>query len=242
MKTELHVHTRYSHDSMLCCRLLGLVCRVKGIGCAAVCDHNTVSGALACKERLAPMGVSVICGEEIFTSQGEIIGLFLSETIPAGLTPEETVSRIKAQGGIVYVPHPYDEKRNKTVISADALERISAEVSAIEIHNGRAISADYDYRMQEIAHRTVPSAVMVCGSDAHTFFELGRNYMETEDYDTASPESFICAVRSGQMHTSPCHPLAHGTTKAVRLIKMLVKGDINGIFRVVRRKLGKSSK
>ncbi|MCM1523207.1 MAG: hypothetical protein NC120_02005 [Ruminococcus sp.] len=116
MKTELHVHTRYSHDSILCISLIGLMCRLRHIDCVAVCDHNTAAGGIAAKKILPRFGVKVIAGEEIFTDSGEIIGLFLKRDIPAGLSAEDTVREIKKQGGLVYIPHPYDEKRYKTVL------------------------------------------------------------------------------------------------------------------------------
>ena len=134
MKTELHIHTRYSHDSLLCLNLLGVMCKIKKIDCIAICDHNTILGGLMAKKILSRYGIQVIVGEEIFTDSGEIIGLFLNSNISAGLTANKTVSEIKAQGGIVYIPHPYDEKRYRTVLKLKVLKQISNQIDLIEIH------------------------------------------------------------------------------------------------------------
>ncbi|MCX5994798.1 MAG: PHP domain-containing protein, partial [Chloroflexi bacterium] len=92
LKADLHVHTRYSEDSLSPPEKIVQHCLKVGINCLAVTDHNTITGAVEVK-RLAPF--KVIVSEEILTTQGEIIGYFLTEEIPPRLSPEETVARIK---------------------------------------------------------------------------------------------------------------------------------------------------
>lgn len=115
MKIELHCHTKYSDDSLLLFHALYWKCVACGIRYIAITEHNNLRGAEAFASFCRKRGnkVSVIKGEEIFTSQGEIIGLFLDSEIEPGLSPEETILRIREQNGIVYVPHPYDQKRKK---------------------------------------------------------------------------------------------------------------------------------
>lgn len=241
MKTELHIHTSYSHDSMLSIGLIALICRIKGIDCIAVCDHNTAEGALKARDRLRKKRINVIVGEEIFTESGEIIGLFLNGTIPQGLPAFRTAELIREQGGLIYIPHPYDEKRKKTVLTRDSLSQIADMADFIEIHNGRNISAEFDIKQKEAADRyTDPQrTVRVSGSDAHTWFELGRNYMISAEYDTSSPKSFKAAMASAEAVTAPCCAAAHFHTKLVRAFRLLLKGNFNELYRIILRKCRK---
>lgn len=236
-RVEFHVHTRASHDSLMGRRALLLMCRLRGIDCVAITDHNEVEGALAMRPWLEARGVLVIVGEEIMTSEGEVIGMWLTERVEPGMSLERTIAEIRLQGGAVYVPHPYDEKRRRTVLSRDALLRIAAEVDCIEVHNGRNADSFYD-AMQEQAWREVvainPSARRVVGCDAHCFFEVGRNWVET-----ASPvrrEGFPVVLDGAKLHASPCHPFAHPATRVVRVFRMLVRGDFSGLRRAVLRR------
>lgn len=238
MKTELHIHTRYSHDSVLCISLIGLMCRVRQIDCVAVCDHNTVSGGIESQKILSRFGVSVIAGEEIFTESGEIIGLFLEKSIPAGLSAEETVREIKKQGGLVYVPHPYDEKRHRTVLKKEALMSIAEDADLIEIYNGRNIKSEFSEKQRCIADKYTDNekTARVCGSDSHTFLEIGRNYMISEGFDADDPVQFKKAMKKAELHTAPCLRTAHAKTRAARMIKMMLKGDLGGIYRIFKKK------
>jgi predicted metal-dependent phosphoesterase TrpH len=176
IRCDLHVHTHYSHDSLLKPEHLVEACLRKGINCIAVTDHNEIEGARAVK-RMAPF--TVIIGEEIRTAEGEVTGLFLKERIPPFLSAEETVKRIKAQKGLVYIPHPFAAgvamrlKRN-------VLERLLGYVDIIEGWNSRGILRTDDMKAQAFArmHR-LPFAA---GSDAHTRFEIGRAYVEMQAF------------------------------------------------------------
>ncbi len=142
-------------------------CIYLGLNCVAITDHNTIQGAIAVKD-LAPF--TVIVGEEISTAGGDLVGLFLEEEVPSGLTALETVRRIKDQGGLVSIPHPFDRLRS-SVISPEALEDILPHTDIIEVFNARNISKKADDRALELArtHGVAGTAV----SDAHTLMELG---------------------------------------------------------------------
>ena len=124
LKVDLHIHTNYSIDSYN--SLDGVInrCLELGINCIAVCDHGTAEGAIKLKA-IAPF--TVIIAEEILTPDGEIMGMFLKETIPSGISVAETISQIRAQGGLVCIPHPFDRYR-PTAIKNDILLEIADQI------------------------------------------------------------------------------------------------------------------
>lgn len=239
-RIELHVHTSASHDSLMGRHALLAVCRARGIDCIAITDHNEVSGALAFGHWLGLRGVSVIVGEEVMTSEGEVIGLFLTERVPAGMSPEDTVRAIRAQGGVTYVPHPFDEKRRRTVLNREALRRIAPEVDLVEVHNGRNVSASYDAeqrRAYEEVKQMNPGVLPVVGGDSHCFFEVGRNAGVIDGPPTR--ESFLRLMRDARFKSRKCHPLAHAATRLVRLAKMLGRGDLDAVCRAFHRRFAR---
>lgn len=236
MKVELHCHTRYSDDSLLSLRFLYRKCKKRNIQYIAITDHNSIEGAKLfsqyCEERGGD--VHVIIGEEIMTSEGEIIGLFLREKIEPGLSAEKTIDQIRFQNGVVYVPHPYDEKRYKTVLNKSAIERNKSQIDCIECHNGRNISELYSIKQNEIAEKY--HITKVIGSDAHTLLEIGRNYNEV-DIEPFDKEHFIEAFKHSTPHTAPCLSIAHKITKFAKMINYIQRGQYNEILRVINRRI-----
>lgn len=231
MKVEFHVHTRYSKDSTLSLLFVLLMCKIKKIDCIAITDHNEIMGAKKYKEKLKRHNIDVIVGEEIFTSDGEIIGLFLNEKILPGLSPEETIKEIKKQGGIIYVPHPYDEKRKKSVLKEEYINKFARYIDLIEVHNGRNIEKEYDIKQKEISEKN--NILPIIGSDAHIFWELGRNYVII---DSIERENIIEAIKKAKFKEARCIKISHKVTKYIKAIKMIFKGDINGLFRIINKK------
>lgn len=241
MKIEIHVHTKYSKDSLQMFWLLYLKCRLNGIDAIAITEHNNVDGGLAFQRFCRQHGdkLNVIVGEEVFTDSGEIIGLFLKENIKPGLSVGETIAEIKKQGGIVYVPHPYDLKRNKTVLKEEYISEFRDSIDCIEIHNGRNISPDYDVKQKEIAEKYCITPVI--GSDAHTTFEIGRNYMECADgIKIQNGEVFMKCILHCEFHQSRCLKIAHKITVFEKLLKMLIRGEFREIYRVVIKRVKRS--
>lgn len=176
MKLDLHMHTHHSRDCTIPTAEVIRLCRRRGMDGIAVTDHNSLAGGLEAV-KIAPPGFTVIPGEEVKSSEGEIIGLFLSEEIPGGLTPEETAARIRAQGGVVLVPHPFDPLR-KSPLKTPALERLVAAgmVDAIEILNARMALKSHNLRGAEFAARAgLPGTA---GSDGHSRPEYGHAWIE----------------------------------------------------------------
>ncbi len=192
IKADLHSHTAYSLDCTVSPEEIIEACLRKGINCLAVTDHGNINGGVKMKA-IAPF--KVIVSEEVMTSEGEIIGFFLHETIPNGLTPEETVKRIKAQGGLVGVPHPFDRFRISAIRPA-ALQRITPDIDILEAFNSRTPLYRDSERASVYAHRN--GLAVGAGSDAHTPQEIGNAYIEMPDFN--GPEEFLQALRLGKLH------------------------------------------
>ncbi len=212
LKADLHMHTAFSPDCDTPPEVVVKRCIAAGLNCIAITDHNTIRGALEVG-KLA--NFRVIVGEEIKSSAGDIIGLFLEEEIPRGLSPLETVGCIKDQGGLVMVPHPFDTIRRGPLAPA-ALKQILPYVDLLEVLNARTILPRDLERCRHLAEENsvIPTAV----SDAHTPGELGSAYMELEDFD-GSASSFKDAIQTGQIMGSRSTPLVHLTTAYVKLKK-----------------------
>ena len=231
-KSEFHVHTRYSKDSILSYWLLLLVSKIKKIDTLVISDHNEIDGAIKYKDWFKKYGIEIIVAEEIFTDSGEIIGLNLKSKIEPGLSVKETIRQIRNQNGLVYVPHPYDEKRYKTVLLESEIDKNKKDIDFIEIHNGRNISKNYDIKQKEIAEKY--NLCPIIGSDAHTFFELGRNYVLTEKKITS--DNILGNYKNVEFIEKDCIKLAHQFTKIARVIKLVGKGDFGELFRIINRK------
>jgi predicted metal-dependent phosphoesterase TrpH/glycosyltransferase involved in cell wall biosynthesis len=207
---DLHMHTDHSHDCATPVEHLLATARDEGFGAIAITDHNEVSGALEAAGKAAEFGIKVIVAEEIKTaSQGEVIGLFLQEKIPRGMTLRETVDAIKAQGGLVYVPHPFD--RMHAVPDYEHLLTILDDVDAIETYNPRVAIGSFNEEAERFAakYRIVRGA----GSDSHVAAGLGSVRITMHDFD--GPQEFLESLRHAEIRTKP------GTLLYVQALKFL---------------------
>jgi predicted metal-dependent phosphoesterase TrpH len=199
---DLHMHTDHSYDCATPVEVLLASAREQGLGAIAVTDHNEISGALEAEEQAGKPGshppLKVIVAEEVKTAgQGEVIGLFIREKIPRGLSLEETVAEIKRQGGLVYVPHPFD--RMHSVPDYEHLLKIIDDVDAIEVFNPRvAIGAFNDEAARFAAkYRIIAGA----GSDSHVAQGLGSVRIRMRDFD--GPTEFLQSLRDAEIVTRP---------------------------------------
>jgi glycosyltransferase involved in cell wall biosynthesis len=195
---DLHMHTDHSPDCATPVEVLLATAKAQGLGAIAVTDHNEISGALDAAAKADEFGVKVIVGEEVKTAtQGEVIGLFLTERIPRGLSLEETVAEIHRQGGIVYVPHPFD--RMHAVPDYEHLLAILDDVHAIEVYNPRVAIGTFNEEAERFAakYRIIAGA----GSDAHVAQGLGSVRVRMPDFD--GPEEFLAALAEAEIHTKP---------------------------------------
>ena len=181
MRVDLHLHSRYSHDSTTTLESLIARCRESGLDRIALTDHNTVEGAL----RLAAMAPELaIVGEEAKTREGEVIGLFITSRIPPYVRAEEAMDLIREMGGLTYIPHPLD--RNRSHFSAERLVELADRIDIIEIYNPWC-EAPANRAAARLAADL--GKVTASGSDAHSVHELGRSWMEMDAFD--GPGDFL---------------------------------------------------
>jgi len=193
---DLHMHTDHSYDCATPVEVLLAEARRRGLGAIAITDHNEISGALAARAKAD--GVKVIVAEEIKTAdQGEVIGLFIDEKIARGMTLQETIAEIKRQGGLVYVPHPFD--RLHSVPDYKHLLQVLDDVDAIEVFNPRvAISEFNDEAVRFAAKYRIPAGA---GSDAHVPQGLGSVRIRMRDFN--GPEEFLESLREADIIRNP---------------------------------------
>ena len=192
---DLHMHTDHSNDCATPVEVLLETAKDRGMGAIAVTDHNEISGALAARDAAARNGgIKVIVGEEVKTAeQGEVIGLFIEEKIERGMTMRETIDEIRRQGGLIYVPHPFD--RLHSVPDYQHLLDIVEEIDVLEVFNPRVAFSAFNEEAERFAakYRIVPGA----GSDGHVAQALGSVRIRLHDFD--GPEEFLEAMRSADI-------------------------------------------
>ena len=188
----MHSHTMWSGDSTTTPDEIAEAVADAGIDVLCITDHNAIKGAVDLADRLA---CRVVVGEELRTHAGEIIGLFLSERIPIGVQPEAAARAIREQGGIVYIPHPYDPmRRNLTEAALDALIA-QGLVDAIEVINAKTSLRSLNERASATA--TEHGLAAGAGSDAHVPDAIGAAYVEMPDFD--GPGDFLDKLRVGRV-------------------------------------------
>jgi predicted metal-dependent phosphoesterase TrpH len=187
IRVDLHVHSSASFDCKVEPERVAARCHRLGLAPLFLTDHDSIEGAirLQAKER-------VVVGEEVMTTSGELIGLFLQELVPAGLAAKETALLIKKQGGLVYLEHPYDQFRRH--LTEDGIEAVADLVDIVEVFNGRS-----DEKANRLAEdlRSTLGAAPGAGSDAHTIGEIGSVYAEMEDFE--GPLDFVAKLRRARI-------------------------------------------
>nr|WP_246345849.1 PHP domain-containing protein [Conexibacter arvalis] len=190
------MHTDHSGDCATPVELLLATAKARGLGAIAVTDHNEISGALEAQAKAE--GIKVIVGEEVKTKdQGEVIGLFIREKIPRGMSLQETIAEIKRQGGLVYVPHPFD--RMHAVPDYEHLLDVLHDVDAIEVFNPRIAIHEFNEEAVRFAAKyRIPAGA---GSDAHVAQGLGSVRIRMPDFD--GPDEFMESLREADIVRTP---------------------------------------
>lgn len=220
LKADFHMHTKYSKDCDTPLEAIIARCQKMGINCIAVTDHGTAEGALQ-MQKMAPF--KVIVGEEILTPNGEIMGLFLRETIPSGISVEEAVSKIKAQGGLVCLPHPFDPLRGLRM-DKNSLAKLAEQTDIIEVFNARGPFAGPVKKAEALALKyNLPGSA---GSDSHYPYELGHTYIEMPEFD--GRDDFLQALRNGIIHKQRASLVIYVRVTWARLLRALTRNKSLG--------------
>jgi predicted metal-dependent phosphoesterase TrpH len=201
LKADLHVHTEYSLDCGTPLDKIVGRCIERGIGCVAIADHGTAEGALKLREN-AP--ITIIVAEEILTLHGEIMGMFLKETIPSGLSVAETIARIREQDGLVSIPHPFDIFRH-SALRSHVIDEIADQIDIIETFNSRILLPQNAAKARVFARKH--GIIQGAGSDAHTLREIGNAYVEMPEFK--GKDDFLEALARGKIHGHMTNPFIH---------------------------------
>ena len=212
LRSDFHVHTRYSMDSSSSLEDIIERCQETGINCIAITDHNAIEGALRMRE-LAPF--NVIPGEEILTPNGEVIGYFLKEWIPSGQPIEKVIETIKSQGGLVGLPHPFDTFRGLKNLDNHRLEKLVPYVDVMEIFNARSLLPWDSEKARDFALKhNLPATA---GSDAHSPREIGKTYVEMSPFE--GKDSFLKSLRAARIQRRRSSPFVHAYTVFSKMMK-----------------------
>jgi predicted metal-dependent phosphoesterase TrpH len=197
VRVDLHVHSSASSDCTSDPERVAARCSQLGLSPVFLTDHNTLSGAALLQSAGSER---IIAGEEVMTADGELIGLFLKRPIQSDMTPLETALKIKDQGGLVYLEHPYDPLRRH--LSEAAIEAVANLVDIVEVFNGRS-----DEHANRLAADLcdILGAAPGAGSDAHKLTEIGSVYIEMADFDGA--QDFLAKLRNGRIVKGRLKPL-----------------------------------
>jgi predicted metal-dependent phosphoesterase TrpH len=192
-------------------------CQAKGINCIAVADHGTTLGAREIS-KIAPFKV-IIC-EEVRTPYGEIMGMFLHEDIPDKIPVDETIKRIREQGGLICIPHPYDRVRPSAFRNEKMLEELADRVDIIEVFNSRSLFPGAEKKARSLALRH--KKLISFGSDGHSPAEIGCAFVEMPDFN--SPQEFLTSLAGARFQGRKSSPLIHLITTTARLSKLSKRG------------------
>jgi predicted metal-dependent phosphoesterase TrpH/glycosyltransferase involved in cell wall biosynthesis len=195
---DLHMHTSWSHDCSIDAEELVDHAESEGLGAIAVTDHNVFGGALEAADYAQGRDLIVIRGEEVKTDdQGEVIGLFLEREIPRGMSFSDTVAAIREQGGLVYVPHPFD--RLHAIPDPRTLHRNIAEIDVLEVYNARLLFEGFNDEALRFARKY--NLTMGAGSDAHVLQGVGTGALRMRAF--RDPEEFMISLRSAEVLRRP---------------------------------------
>jgi hypothetical protein len=180
IKIEFHCHTEFSSDSLASIEGLYQAAKDKGLDRIVVTDHNRIDGALLAVERAPEL---FIAGEEVMTSEGELLAAFVKEKIPRGLEPIDAIKLLREQGAFISVSHPFDYNRPGSW-ELEQLKRITPYVDAIEVFNSRCVKKVFNKRAEEFARNN--GLLGTVGSDAHSIRELGQSTINLHEFTDAA--------------------------------------------------------
>ncbi len=209
-KVDFHSHTLYSADSIATVSEQIAAARAGGLDRLVITDHNTLRGAL---EAHAAAPDLIIVGEEVQTTEGELLAAFVTKEVPRGLDPLEALKRLRDQGAFISVSHPFDPHRSGWKL--ETLEMLAPLVDAVETRNGRMIKNEYNTKAEEYA--TQHNLSRTAGSDGHHPSEIGRVFSLLPPFYNA--ESLKIAIRGAQSCGEISSPFVHFYSTWARIVK-----------------------
>jgi len=215
---DLHVHTSASFDSIASPESVVRAAAARGLTHLAITDHDRIDGAVAAQEiarRLAPE-LTVIVGQEVKTSGGDLIGAFLERPIESGLPPAEAIAAIRAQGGLVGIPHPFDRFRG-SLLTDELMAAVAPLVDWIEVHNARIMVGNGNERAATFAAANGLRGVAV--SDAHSAMEIGVAYLAV-DGDPSTPAGLLAALPDVELVTGRATLFVRAVTPIAKLVQI----------------------
>lgn len=216
---DLHVHTSASFDSIASPESVVRVAALRGLTHLAITDHDRIEGAVAAREiaRTAAPELTVIVGQEVRTREGDLIGAFLEKDIPSDLPPAEAIAEIRAQGGLVGIPHPFDRFRG-SLLTDEVLAGVAPLVDWVETHNARIMVGKGNEQAAAFALANDLPGVAV--SDAHSAMEIGVAYVAL-DGDPSTPAGLLAALRSAELVSGRATYFVRAVTPIAKLIQRL---------------------
>jgi predicted metal-dependent phosphoesterase TrpH len=210
---DLHCHTNASFDSLSDPGRVVRAAAARGITHLAITDHERIDGALRARDA-APAGLTVIVGEEVRTAEGDLIALFLEEAVAPHRPARETIEAIRAQGGLVGIPHPFDRFRG-SMLADPRLEAMAQLVDWVEAHNARVVGGSGNERAQQLARDIGLPGVAV--SDAHSVLEVGVAYTAL-DRDPSTAEGLLAALTNVELVPGRASYIVRTLTPVAKLI------------------------
>jgi hypothetical protein len=211
---DFHIHTRFSRDSILTEEKFISKAIERGLTHVAITNHNNVEGAIAVRDKVAELGLAerltVILGEEVSTADGEVVGIFLTRTIPLGLSAKETAEEIHRQGGLVSIPHPFDPFRGSH-IQEGPLRNLAdlGKIDMIEVFNCRVTFQRHNEEAAQLAKDyEIPG---IAASDSHSSFEVAMAFNAMPAFDSA--DALRASLRENEWHASRSSVFIHATTR-----------------------------
>ena len=212
LKADFHIHTKYSMDCSNELEDIIKRCLKLGLNCIAIADHDAVEGGLEL-QKLAPF--KVIDAEEILTYDGEIMGMFLKQRIASGIPIHKAIAAIKEQGGLVYIPHPFDPMRGLR-LDEDEFDKLAPQIDLIEVFNARVLSAQTNKEAVNFAkEHNLPGTA---GSDSHSIAEMGSVAVTMNDFNT--PAEFLAALKTAKIVGKRASPLVHFHSTLAKIKKI----------------------
>ena len=212
---DLHCHTRASFDSLSSPARVARVAAERGLTHLAITDHDRLDGALEARAA-APPGLTVIVGQEVRTLAGDLIGVFLEEPIPRGLSAADAIAAIRAQGGLVGLPHPFDRFRGSILRDA-TMTSLAPLIDWVEVHNARLVGNGNERASMFALESALPGVAV---SDAHTTVEVGVAYTAL-DGDPTSPAGLLAALATAEIVPGRASYVARAATPVAKVVQRM---------------------